>query len=91
MSKITTNLIGFQLLKIRFFRFFGLGARSEFITPVGWVKRSETQRNTQEVLGYEEGYTQPTYSFCRLQAQPGLMYLRAIAVNQSVRKYKLFS
>ncbi|NET62504.1 MAG: hypothetical protein F6K47_42340 [Symploca sp. SIO2E6] len=29
MSKITTNSIGFQLLKIRFFGFFGLGARSE--------------------------------------------------------------
>jgi len=30
LSKITTNSIGFQLLKIRFFGFFGLGARSQY-------------------------------------------------------------
>ncbi|NET61757.1 MAG: leucine-rich repeat domain-containing protein, partial [Symploca sp. SIO2E6] len=35
LSKITTNLIGFQLLKIRFFRFFGLGARSEYKPETG--------------------------------------------------------
>ena len=30
LSKITTNSIGFQLLKIRFFGFFGIGARSQY-------------------------------------------------------------